>query len=117
MKILISESQYYSLIESEVTESKHDNKDIKKLISWAEKKLGCTSHSIKNGIKLCPPEEITGFRCRTTHLTSKGIKPLQAEIADWFGVSRRDVDTAFRLNQRIEGIDEKTTIREYFIAG
>jgi len=39
MKILISESQYFSLIESEVTESKHDNKDIKKLISWAEKKI------------------------------------------------------------------------------
>jgi len=117
MKILISESQYLSLIESEVTESKHDNKDIKKLISWAEKKLGCTSHLIKNGIKLCPPEEITGFRCRTTHLTSKGIKPLQADIADWFGVSRRDVDTAFRLNQSIEGIGKKTTIREYFISG
>jgi hypothetical protein len=38
MKILISESQYLSLIESEVTESKHDNKDIKKLIS---EKLNC----------------------------------------------------------------------------
>ena len=107
MKILISESQYYSLIESEVTESKHDNKDIKKLISWAEKKLGCTSHSIKNGIKLCPPEEITGFRCRTTHLTSKGIKPLQAEIADWFGVSRRDVDNAYRKNEGLKITNKK----------
>jgi hypothetical protein len=101
VKILISETQYNRLIDSEVTEGKHDDKDMKKLISWAEKKLGCTSHSIKNGIKLCPPEEITGFRCRTTHLTSKGVKPLQADIADWFEVSRRDVDNAYRKNESI----------------
>ena len=102
MKIVISESQYNRLVESEVTEAKHDDKDMKKLISWAEKKLGCTSHSIKNGIKLCPPDEITGFRCRTTHLTSKGFKPLQADIADWFEVSRRDVDNAFGRNEALE---------------
>jgi hypothetical protein len=102
MKIIISESQLNRIIESEVVEAKHDDKDMKKLISWAEKKLGCTSHSIKNGIKLCPPDEIKGFRCRTTHLTSKGFKPLQADIADWYEVSRRDVDNAFRKNEKLE---------------
>ena len=117
MKIVISESQYNRLVESEITEAKHDDKDMKKLISWAEKKLGCKSHTIKNGIKLCPPEEITGVRCRTTHLTSKGFKPLQADIADWFGISRRDVDTAFRLNKKIEGIEKKSDINEYFVSG
>jgi hypothetical protein len=118
VKILISETQYNRLIDSEVTEGKHDDKDMKKLISWAEKKLGCTSHSIKNGIKLCPPEGITGFRCRTTHLTSKGVKPLQADLADWFGVSRRDIDTAFRLNKSIEAKEQKeVNLKEYFIPG
>ena len=102
MKIIISESQLNRIIESEVVEAKHDDKDMKKLISWAEKKLGCTSHSIKNGIKLCPPDAIKGFRCRTTHLTSKGFKPLQADIADWYEVSRRDVDNAFRKNEKLE---------------
>ena len=102
MKLLISDSQLKRLIEVEVTEGKHDDKDMKKLISWAEKKLGCTSHPIKNGIKLCPPDAITGFRCRTTHLTPKGVKPLQADIADWFEVTRRDVDIAFRKNQSID---------------
>jgi hypothetical protein len=102
MKIVISESQLNRIIENEIVEGKHGDKDMKKLVSWAEKKLGCTSHSIKNGIKLCPPDEIKGFRCRTTHLTSKGFKPLQADIADWYEVSRRDVDNAFRKNEKLE---------------
>jgi hypothetical protein len=102
MKVVISESQLNRIIESEVVEGKHEDKDMKKLVSWAMKKLGCTSHSIKNGIKLCPPDEVEGFRCRTVHLTPKGFKPLQADIADWFGVSRRDVDNAFRKNEKLE---------------
>lgn len=106
MKIVISESQLNKLIESEVVEGKHDDKDMKKLISWAEKKLGCTSFAIKNGIKLCPPEGIEA-RCRTTHLTSKGIKPLQSDLAEWFGVTRRDVDRAYRNNEKIEPKKEK----------
>jgi len=77
MKILILESQYNRLIESEVTEGKHDDKDMKKL------------------------------RCRTTHLTSKGVKPLQADIADWFEVSRRDVDNAYRKNEGLKTPNKK----------
>jgi hypothetical protein len=111
MKIVISESQLNRIIENEIVEGKHGDKDMKKLVSWAMKKLGCTSHSIKNGIKLCPPDEVEGFRCRTVHLTPKGFKPLQADIADWFGVSRRDVDTAFRLNQSLE-LDKEKRITE-----
>lgn len=106
MKIVISESQLNKLIESEVVEGKHDDKDMKKLISWAEKKLGCTSFAIKNGIKLCPPDGIEA-RCRTTHLTSKGIKPLQSDLAEWFGVTRRDVDRAYRNNEKLEIKKEK----------
>ena len=117
MKILISESQFNKIVEFEITEGQHGDKDIKKLISWAEKKLGCTSHAIKNGIKLCPPESVEGFRCRTVHLTPKGFKPLQADIGDWFGVSRRDVDTAFRLNKKIEDSRKDNLMKEYYVPG
>lgn len=106
MKIVISEIQLETLMTSQVNEGKHDDKDMKKLISWAEKKLGCTSFAIKNGIKLCPPDGVDA-RCRTTHLTSKGIKPLQSDLAEWFGVTRRDVDRAYRNNEKLETKKEK----------
>ena len=106
MKIVISEIQLEALMTSQVNEGKHDDKDMKKLISWAEKKLGCTSFAIKNGIKLCPPDGVDA-RCRTTHLTSKGIKPLQSDLAEWFGVTRRDVDRAYRNNEKLETKKEK----------
>lgn len=117
MKILVSESQFNKIVKFKIIEGQQDNKDIKKLISWAEKKLECKSFPIQNGVKLCPPKSVVAFRCRTVHSTPKGFKTLQTDISDWFDVSRREVDTAFRLNKKVDDSLRENLMKEYYVPG
>ena len=98
MKIIITESQLNHII-SETTEMKesgsHQAKELKKLLEWSVKFLKCTIVPTKNGIKICPPENIIG-RCRPTHLSDKAIYDVERDLAKWFDTTRQDIHFAYK---------------------
>jgi hypothetical protein len=84
----------------EINEDKHSSKEVKKLISWSMKHMGCYFTESTDGIKLCPPDYVKE-QCRPTHLSDKALHPLMRDIAKWFGCTKHDVERAFRGNRPI----------------
>jgi hypothetical protein len=101
MDILITEEQLRTLISNTtetLNEDKHSSKEMKKLIAWSMKHMGCYYTESTDGIKLCPPEYVKE-QCRPTHLSDKAIFHLMRDIAKWFGVTKHDVERAYRGNR------------------
>ena len=96
MKIVITEKQLDTILTGIIlTEDKHQSKEVKKLIEWSVKFMGCHIFLIKNGIKICPPEHIKAI-CRTTHLSDKALYDIERDMAKWFDVSKHDIHNAFK---------------------
>lgn len=83
-----------------LNEDKHSSKEVKKLIDWSMKHMGCYYTQSTDGIKLCPPDYVNG-QCRPTHLSDKALYPMMRDIAKWFGCTKHDVERAFRGNRPI----------------
>jgi hypothetical protein len=83
---------------NEINEDKHSSKEVKKLIAWSMKHMGCYYTESTDGIKLCPPDYIKD-QCRPTHLSDKALYPIMRDIAKWFGCTKHDVERAFRGNR------------------
>lgn len=81
-----------------INEDKHSSKEMKKLIDWSMKHMGCYYTQSTDGIKLCPPEYVNA-QCRPTHLSDKAIFHMMRDIAKWFGVTKHDVERAYRSNR------------------
>ena len=102
MKIIITEKQLNLVIDGFIlNEDKHQSKEVKKLIEWSIKFMGCSIHSIKNGIKICPPKHIEAI-CRTTHLSDKALFDIERDFAKWFGVTKYEIHNAFKQWRPIE---------------
>lgn len=84
----------------DLNEDKHSSKEVKKLIDWSMKHMGCYYTQSTDGIKLCPPDYVNG-QCRPTHLSDKALYPMMRDIAKWFGCTKHDVERAFRGNRPI----------------
>lgn len=96
MKIIITEKQLNFILTGVILkEDKHQSKELKKLIEWSIKFMGCSIFPIKNGIKICPPKHIDEI-CRTTHLSDKALYDVERDIAKWFNVSKHDIHNAFK---------------------
>jgi hypothetical protein len=96
MKIIITEKQLdLILTDTILTEDKHQSKEVKSLIDWSIKFMGCSIFPIKNGIKICPPKHIEAI-CRTTHLSDKALYDIERDLAKWFGVTKHDIHQAFK---------------------
>jgi hypothetical protein len=85
---------------NQINEDKHSSKEIKKLIAWSMKHMGCYYTESTDGIKLCPPDYVNG-QCRPTHLSDKALHPMMRDIAKWFDCTKHDVERAFRGNRPI----------------
>ncbi len=81
-----------------INEDKHSSKEVKKLIAWSMKHMGCYYTESTDGIKLCPPDYVKD-QCRPTHLSDKALYPMMRDIAKWFGATKHDVERAFRGNR------------------
>ena len=92
MKIIINEEQYNQLIEGS-----HPMKQMRNLLYWAEKMVGCTIKEVKNGYMICPPMDVKQ-PCYTTHKSDTGVNAVLAFIGKWFGVNKHVAKEAFTLN-------------------
>lgn len=112
-KIIITESQLKSIIDNHLTEDKHQSKEVKKLIDWSEKFLGCYTKPSKDGIKICPPDKM-GIQCRPTHLADKALFDIERDFAKWFGVTKKEIHDAFKgwrdikKEKKEEDVDERS---------
>jgi hypothetical protein len=110
-KIIITESQLKTIIENELNEDKHQSKEVKKLIDWSEKYLKCYTKPSKDGIKLCPPDEM-GFQCRPTHLADKALYDIERDLAKWFGVTKQEIHSAYKGWRDIKREEGKKDVDE-----
>ena len=101
MKVIITEEQLKKIIESEaLLESKHNTKELKMFFSWCERYMGCFVKPTKNGTMVCPPITIK-MNCHSLHRSDKGIFDLQRSVAKWFGVTKHEVDRAFKESRPV----------------
>jgi uncharacterized Fe-S cluster-containing radical SAM superfamily enzyme len=98
-KIIITESQIKRVIDNLINEG-HNDKELRKLISWAKNKLNCTDTDTKNGGRLCPPKD-KSEDCYTYHHTDKAVEPVKVFLARAYGVTKKEVHDAFKENRAI----------------
>ena len=78
--VIITETQIKRVLDNLVSEG-HNTKELKKLLSWAERKANCAVSDTKDGGRLCPPKS-TGVPCYSFHRKDSAVEPIKNHIND-----------------------------------
>ena len=99
--VIITETQIKRVLDNLVSEG-HNTKELKKLLSWAERKANCAVSDTKDGGRLCPPKS-TGVPCYSFHRKDSAVEPIKNHIAKAYGVSKKEVNDAYSKDESIGG--------------
>ena len=74
----------------------HNNKQFMKVVSWAQKHMKCEISETKVGLRITPT--VKNVRAWTCRPEDKGMYDFMRYLAKVAGVSKRDIETAVKLD-------------------
>jgi hypothetical protein len=114
--IIITESQIKRVIDSVINEGSHKSNELKEgghksnelkdVVSWAVNKLGCRDMDTKDGGKICAPKD-KNSNCYSYHIGPKAVEPVKSYLRKSFGVSKQELEKAFKENVGLSKVDDK----------
>jgi len=74
----------------------HTNKQFMQVVYWAQKHMKCVVDETRMGLKITP--NVKDVRAWTCHPDDKGMYDFMRYLAKVAGVSKRDIETAVKLD-------------------
>jgi hypothetical protein len=102
--IILTESQIKKVLDNFIMEGPHNSKELKRVLSWAESHANCSVSNTKSGGKICGPKDLVPH-CYSYHNTESAIEPVKAYIARTHGVTKYEVNSAYKYNTSINKKD------------
>jgi hypothetical protein len=99
--IILTETQIKKVLDNFIMEGSHNVKELKRLLSWAKSHADCSVSDTKNGGKICGPKSLTP-NCYSYHNSDSAVEPVKAYIARVHGVSKLDVNQAYKDGTSID---------------